>query len=289
MHTHMHTHMHAHTCMRTHACTHTRKHAHMYTHARTHTHTPTHAHTHTHTHAHVRAHTHTHTHTHTGTCTHDYLPFLDKAQQLQEQSYPFLSPCAVFLHVQINVRLPLFGFLMCAQTLTRAIAHWGMYRHRNRVCTGSRLWDSDPHQYYTWLFRQDTLPAELSPPLKLLSCCPMNDPLTKEHFSINFKTTAALASVLCGSGKRVLPPNCSAVRGSRCHTCSVWCLLISRPRPHLLRYYVDLERGFFHQTAVQSEVAGVTLAASGVGVTGVSMDAVAAIPAVGPPLSRLAT
>ena len=60
-------------------------------------------------------------------------------------------------------------------------------------------------------------------------------PPTKEHFSINFKTAATLALLLCWSGKRALPPNCSAVRCSRRHTCSVRCLLISRPRPHLLQ------------------------------------------------------
>ena len=62
---------------------------------------------------------------------------------------------------------------------------------------------------------------------------------------------------MCGSGKRALPP----------------------------RYN---NRGLT-AVAAQADVAGVTLAASGVGVTGMSMDAVAAIPAVGPPLSRLAT
>ena len=123
-----------------------------------------------------------------------------------------------------------------------------MYRHHNRVCAGRWLWGSNPHQYYTWLFSQDTLPTELSPPLKLLSCFPINDPPTKDHFSINFKTTATLALLLCWSGKRALPPNCSAVRCSQRHTCSVRCLLISRPQPHLLRYYVDLERGLSHHT-----------------------------------------
>ena len=36
------------------------------------------------------------------------------------------------------------GFLTCAQKSRNAVAHKGLYGHRKRVCTGSRLWEKNP-------------------------------------------------------------------------------------------------------------------------------------------------
>ena len=46
-------------------------------------------------------------------------------QCVQEQCCPFLSVCAIFLCIQTMVRLQFWGFLMCTQTLIHAIVHGG--------------------------------------------------------------------------------------------------------------------------------------------------------------------
>ena len=118
------------------------------------------------------------------------LPYLGKAQQPQEQHYPFLSVSAVFLCVQTMVRLPVFGILKCTPTLVPAIAHRGwtdtVKESALEVDTRRKIychtWYSNPHQHCTWLFcpmphlvlrptsalhlafLSNALPAELSPP-----------------------------------------------------------------------------------------------------------------------------
>ena len=101
-------------------------------------------------------------------------PYLGKAQQLQEQLYPFLSVCAVFSCVQTMVWLPVFGiFNVCAQMimLMHAIAHGGCTEtvresalevdsgRKIPCCTG----DSNPREYCARAFQSDALPTELLP------------------------------------------------------------------------------------------------------------------------------
>ena len=95
-----------------------------------------------------------------------------KAQQPQEQRYPFLSVCAVVSCVMVLVMawLPMFGILnTCARELLMpAIAHGGCTetvresalevdfgeekKKKKKIpcCTG----DSDPLQHHAWLFNR---------------------------------------------------------------------------------------------------------------------------------------
>ena len=63
-------------------------------------------------------------------------PYLDKAQQLQEQAYPFLSVRAVFPCVQTIVWLPVFRIFNACTDVMHSAAHGG--------CTGSWLWQKNP-------------------------------------------------------------------------------------------------------------------------------------------------
>ena len=45
------------------------------------------------------------------------------------------------------VWLPVFGNVTCTQLLMHAIAHWGLYGQRKRVCTGRWLWEKVPFPY----------------------------------------------------------------------------------------------------------------------------------------------
>ena len=64
-------------------------------------------------------------------------PYLDKAQQPQEQRYPFLSVCAVFSFVQTVVWLQMFRNFNMHTDVDACDCTRGLYGHRKRVCTGS--------------------------------------------------------------------------------------------------------------------------------------------------------
>ena len=96
---------------------------------------------------------------------------LGKAQQLQEQRYPFLSVCAVFSCVRTMVWLPVFGIFNVAQTLMLVIAH-GSRAERTlwvSICTGSWLWEKnllphrglEPASVLRLAFQSDAVPTEL--------------------------------------------------------------------------------------------------------------------------------
>ena len=98
-------------------------------------------------------------------------PYLGKAQQPQEQRYPFLSVCAVFFHVSRQCYCcQRLGFLTCTQTLMHAITHGGctdtVRQSAPEVDSGRkilrRIEDSNPRQYLRWLFSRTALPTELS-------------------------------------------------------------------------------------------------------------------------------
>ena len=91
------------------------------------------------------------------------LPYMGKAEQPQEQRYPFLSVCVVFSRVQTMVWLPVFGSFNVHTHVEACNCTRGLYWHHKRVCTGS--WDVDSgrkiscctgdlnlHQYHAWLF-----------------------------------------------------------------------------------------------------------------------------------------
>ena len=71
-------------------------------------------------------------------------PYMGKAQQLQEQRYPFLSVCAVFPCVQTMIWLPVFGFFNVRTDGDACDCTRGLYGHRKRVCTESWLWEKNP-------------------------------------------------------------------------------------------------------------------------------------------------
>ena len=68
---------------------------------------------------------------------------LVRLQQLQEQWYPFLPVCAVFLSVQTGVWLPVSGLF---NVLTNVDVHdsaRGLYKHHKRVCAENWLWEKN--------------------------------------------------------------------------------------------------------------------------------------------------
>ena len=95
-----------------------------------------------------------------------------KAQQPQEQRYPFLSVCVVFSCVQTMVWLPVFGIFNVRTDVDACDCTRRLYGHRKRVCAESWLWSlkentlphrgSNPRQYFALAFQLDALPTELS-------------------------------------------------------------------------------------------------------------------------------
>ena len=63
-------------------------------------------------------------------------PYLGRAQQPQEQRYPFLSVCAVFSCVQTTVWPPVFGICDMHTYVYACDCRGGLYGHRKSVCTG---------------------------------------------------------------------------------------------------------------------------------------------------------
>ena len=64
-------------------------------------------------------------------------PYESKAQQPQEQRYPFLSVCAVFPCVQTMVWLPVLGIFNVHTDVDACDCTLGQYGHRMRVCIES--------------------------------------------------------------------------------------------------------------------------------------------------------
>ena len=101
------------------------------------------------------------------------LPYLGKAQQPQEQRYPFLSVCEVFPCVQTMVWLSVFKIFNMCTDVDACVCTRGLFRHCKRVCTGRWLWEKNPLPHWELkptsvlclAFQSDTLPTELSPPL----------------------------------------------------------------------------------------------------------------------------
>ena len=86
-------------------------------------------------------------------------PYLGKAQQPQEQRYPFLSVSAVCSCVRTVVRLSVSAVCSCVRTVLwlpvfeifnvrtdvgACNCTWELFKHRRRVCTGSQLWEENP-------------------------------------------------------------------------------------------------------------------------------------------------
>ena len=109
-------------------------------------------------------------------------PYLGKAQQPQEQRYPFLSVCAAFTCVQTMVRLSVFKLFNLCTDVDACVCTQGLYTHRKTACTESRLWEKSPLPHrelepatvLCLACQLDALPTELSPPLtsctKLWNC-----------------------------------------------------------------------------------------------------------------------
>ena len=75
-----------------------------------------------------------------GPCGKFGLPYLGKVQQLQEQHYPFLQMCVIFLCVQTMVWLPMFGTLNVFTDADACDCAQGLYGHCRRVWT---RWEVD--------------------------------------------------------------------------------------------------------------------------------------------------
>ena len=107
-------------------------------------------------------------------------PYLGKAQQPQEQLYPFLSVCAVFSCVQTMVWLPVFGiFNVCAQMMMHTIAHGGwtdsIRESALEVDSGRKIpcrtGDSNLRQYCALVFSRTLYPLSYPHPIQLFSIC----------------------------------------------------------------------------------------------------------------------
>ena len=71
-------------------------------------------------------------------------PYLGKAQQLQEQHYPFLLVCVVFLCVQTMLWLPVLGIFNVHTDANACDFTHTLHGHcKIRVCTGSWLWEKN--------------------------------------------------------------------------------------------------------------------------------------------------
>ena len=83
-----------------------------------------------------------------------------KAQQLQEQRYPFLSVCAVFSCIRQWYDCQCSVFLTSAQMLMHATSHEGctdtVRQSALEVDSGRKIpcltWDTNVRQYCAWLF-----------------------------------------------------------------------------------------------------------------------------------------
>ena len=91
-----------------------------------------------------------------------------RLQQLQEQCYPFLTVCAVFLCVQRKVQLPKLGIFHVHKDVNACKCTWRLYGHCKRVCIESQLWGkipccyrgTEPASVASWSV---ALPTELHP------------------------------------------------------------------------------------------------------------------------------
>ena len=68
-----------------------------------------------------------------------WVSYPGRAQELQEQCYPFLLVSAVFPCVQTMVWLPVFGIFNVHADVDACDCTQGLYGHRKRVCTGNWL------------------------------------------------------------------------------------------------------------------------------------------------------
>ena len=66
-----------------------------------------------------------------------FFSFVLHQQQPQEQSCPFLSVCVVYSCVQTVVWLPVSGIFNVCTDIEACDCTWGLYRHPERVYTGS--------------------------------------------------------------------------------------------------------------------------------------------------------
>ena len=108
-------------------------------------------------------------------------PYLGNAQQLQEQRYPFLLVCVVFLCVQtmVYVWLPVLGIFNAHTDANACDFTHRLHGHcKIRVCTGSWLWEKNsllswelkPSSVLCLAFKLDALPTGLSLPLTTRTC-----------------------------------------------------------------------------------------------------------------------
>ena len=65
------------------------------------------------------------------------LPWVIKTQQWQEQHYPFLSVCVVFLRFQTTVWLPALGIFNMSTDVDACHRAHGLCGHHKRVCVES--------------------------------------------------------------------------------------------------------------------------------------------------------
>ena len=72
-------------------------------------------------------------------------PYLGMVQQPPEQSYPFLSVCAISLCIQTVVWLPVLQIVLNALTdFSACNCTSGLHKHCRRICTDSWPWEKSP-------------------------------------------------------------------------------------------------------------------------------------------------
>ena len=103
-------------------------------------------------------------------------PYLGKAQQLQEQRYPFLSVCVVFSRVRTLVWLPVSGIFHVHTDADACNCTLGLFWHHKRVCSESWLWEKNP------------LPHQGLKPTQVLHLACQSDALPTEQFQSTVKT-----------------------------------------------------------------------------------------------------